>query len=172
MFVAVNRNDQEESCVPKKKKARELTDIAWIELLGSVHATESLEKVSQAIYNLVPPDIGEINIQENKVQGHYGNPVMFLTVRIEKRGPIRKLLTHLANTLSLPDKQQLGWEFPERIDTDNIFYLKVDKQKAYQGESVLTHGDNTILIKMKFRQYVKNSEQIAEKLLALGLIAA
>ena len=158
--------------MPKNKKSRELTDIAWIELVGSVHATESLEKVSQAVYNLFPPDIDNISIQENKVRGHYGNPVIFLTVRIEKRVTILKLLANLAATLNLADKQQLEWEFMERIDADNIFYLKVDKQKAYRGESVLAHGDNTILIKIKFRQYVKSSEKIAEKLLTLGLIEA
>jgi len=158
--------------LPKNKKPRELTDIAWIELLGSVHATESLEKVSQAIYNLFPPNIENINIQETKVRGYHGNPVIFLTLRIEKRATILKLLANLATTLNPADKQQLAWEFMERIDADNIFYLKVDKQKAYRGESVLAQGDNTILIKVKFRQFVKNSEKIAEKLSALGLIEA
>jgi len=50
--------------------------------------------------------------------------------------------------------------------------LKVDKQKAYLGETVLAQGDNTILIKIKFILYVKNSEKIFEKLADLGLIEA
>lgn len=154
------------------KKKRNLTEFAWIELAGSVHATENLEKVSTAFRNLLPPTINKIDIQQTALSGHHGNPVIFLTLRITKKGQIINLLTYLANRFSLMDKQELTSEFTERIDKDNIFYLKVDKQKSYLGETVLAQGDNTILIKIKFKLYVKNSEKIFEKLADLGLIEA
>lgn len=158
--------------MPHHKKKRNLTEIAWVELAGSVHATENLEKVSIAFRNLLPPTTNNIVIQQTALSGHHGNPVIFLTLRIEKKGQIFNLLTNFANKFSPTDKQELTSEFTKRIDKDNIFYMKVDKQKAYLGETVLAEGDNTILIKIKFKQYVKNSEKIREKLADLGLIEA
>jgi len=158
--------------LPHHNKKRSLTDIAWIELAGSVYATEDLEKVSNAFRNLLPPTMADVVLQQTVLSGYHGNPVIFLHFRIEKRTHIFNLLTNLASGFNPADKQQLAREFTERIDADNIFYMKVDKQKAYLGEPVLAQGDNTILIKIKFRQYVKNLGKISEKLAALGLIEA
>ncbi|MFQ6125364.1 MAG: RNA-binding domain-containing protein [Candidatus Heimdallarchaeota archaeon] len=158
--------------MPHHKKRRSLTEIVWVELAGSVHATENLEKVLAAFQNLLPPTIENTAIKQTAFSGHHGNPVIFLNLRIEKTDQIFNFLTNLVSRFSPMDKQKLTSEFIERIDKDNIFYMKVDKQKAYLDEAILAQGDNIILIKIKFKQYIKNFEKIKEKLADLGLIEA
>jgi len=153
-------------------KKSNLTDAAWIELTGSIHATENHEKVEIAFRNVLPPTMNNASFQQTVLRGHHGNPVIFMSIRIKKSADITNILNHIANSLDLIDKQDLAREFSTRIDSDNIFYLKVDKQQAYRGKLALVKGDNTILIKIKIRQYVKDPKQIAKKLADIGLIEA
>ena len=169
---SIRKNDREGSYMQHHKKKRSLTEIAWVEYEGSVHATEDFEKVSTAFRNLLPPTLNDVTLQQTELRGYHGNPVIFLNLRIENRDQIFKLMTHLSTIFNHAEKQKLAREVTQRIDPDNIFYLRVDKQKAYQGELIPAQGDNTILIKVKFRQYVKNSEKINKKLADLGLIEA
>ena len=153
-------------------KKSNLTDTAWVELTGSIHATENHEKVEMAFRNILPPTMDDISFQQTVLSGHHSNPVIFISLRINKSADITNILTHIANSLDLIDKQDLARDFSNRLDSDNIFYIKVDKQQAYRGKLALAQGDNTIIIKIKIRQYVKDPKQIAKKLADIGLIEA
>ncbi len=130
--------------------------IEWIEVESFSHATEDDEKVLDALACL--PDL---EFEEKKLEGHYGNPIKMYKAHIEDDGAIE-------NFLSLFDRIERNTleSIEERVDEKGRFHLRINKQRLYAGEYVVdSEGDVHITIKivtypLKRKKVIKNVKEI------------
>ncbi len=67
--------------------------IAYVDIRFCAHATEDLDKVMEAIHNILPNDqTEEIAFNKSVLEGHYGNPITFFEARIKDKETIRVLV--------------------------------------------------------------------------------
>ncbi|MFA5868661.1 MAG: RNA-binding domain-containing protein [Candidatus Bathyarchaeia archaeon] len=131
------------------------------------HATEDEEKVKQAVKRIARY---EHVFESQRLSGHYDDPITLLTSKTTKKTEATDLLANIVNKLSSIDRQTLLDELPNRIDPKGNLYLRLDKQKAFNGKIALQEND-PIRIKLKFqlphkadpavtiREYIINAEE-------------
>jgi RNA binding exosome subunit len=126
------------------------------------HATEDVSRVRQALdFFLSGAGILEGNklIEELSVEGHYGNPITILSVQLKKKTNCLGFARFVKERLSKEDAALLREEMPERLDDDQVFHLRFDKQAAYLQQVKLTHSSDAIVTKVKIETYPKNREK-------------
>lgn len=117
----------------------------------SVHATEDVEKVKQAVSNLFPSTrIEDIELKKDAVKGHYGNPIILFMMRTKKEDLIKALVEKLASALGPYDKERISEECQRFPDKSNL-YLRLDKQAAFKDELRLRR-DDPIHIRLHFKK--------------------
>jgi RNA binding exosome subunit len=135
----------------------------YVELRAFCYATEAEDRVQAAIQTLLPEDV---DLQRAESEGHFGDPIVIFSARLERAGEIRDVLDALAR---LPDDEyeQVLAELDERVDEDCNLYLTLDKQAAYEGEVRLGDG---ITIRGKVEAYpakqpsaVENAREMLEE---------
>ncbi len=117
-----------------------------LELTTSAHATEDLVKVKQALLNLIPREYREnLEIEEVKYEGHYGNPIVRLKVLVRGK-KANEIFNYIISNLSESDRNILKVTLKNRIDERGHLYLRVSKQDASQGKITLYEGDDVVRI--------------------------
>ncbi len=125
--------------------------IDYVDIRVSAHATEVLEKVERAVYNLFPVDrIEEIELEKDEIKGHYGNPITLLQTRIKNGEMIKAFVNRLTTGLSEFEKEAVLREANLHVEKTNL-YLRLDKQAAFEGEFSL-HRADPIHIRIHFRK--------------------
>lgn len=125
--------------------------VAYIDIRFSVHATEDLEKVKKAVYNLFPGDcVKEVTFKKNVLKGHYGNPIILFETRIKDLEMIRAFFEKLSTNLSKLDKETIFKKSNLFVEKSNL-YLRLDKQSALSGEFKLCKAD-PIHIRVHFKK--------------------
>jgi RNA binding exosome subunit len=125
--------------------------IGYVDVRFSVHATEDLERVKQAVYNLFPTTrIDDIELKKDAVKGHYGNPIILCMMRTKNEELIKTLVEKLASALDPYDKEKISEECQRFPDKSNL-YLRLDKQAAFNDELRLRR-DDPIHIRLHFRK--------------------
>ncbi|MFP4558171.1 MAG: RNA-binding domain-containing protein [Archaeoglobaceae archaeon] len=120
-----------------------------------VYSTESEEKVLQAFKNLFP---FEPQVEVMNVQGHYGNPMQFLKTEVTKKKEIKELWNFLMKKLA-EQKNALLNTIDEKLDENNVFHIRLSKQKAYYGQLEITEGGDNIKLKAKIVSYPARREK-------------
>ncbi len=113
------------------------------------HATEEEERVKRAVLNLLPEGVGE-PLEERRLSGYYGDPITMITLKIQKRKPSTEAFRNIFRRLSSIDRQALIEGAEDRVDHAGRLYIRLDKQRAYQGRAVLNEAD-PIKMKVRFR---------------------
>jgi len=121
--------------------------IKTAEITVFAYATEDEEKVKQAIKRIAPY---EHSFEEQSLSGHYDDPITLIMSKISRRKEAADLLSNIVNKLSSLDRQTLLDELPNRVDPHGNLYLRLDKQKAFNGRMTL-HENDPIRIKFKFQ---------------------
>jgi RNA binding exosome subunit len=141
--------------------------IAYVDIRFFAHATEDLEKVVEAVQNLLPRDgIEEIAFNKSNLEGHYGNPITLFEAKIKDKETIRTLVESLSSNLSSLDKEELGREINRYIEEGSL-YLRLDKQAALQGKIRLVTSD-PIHIRIRFRK--SKIEDIIDTCREIGML--
>lgn len=122
-----------------KAKAAEVSVFAY--------ATEDESKVIDAALNVVGREFVDSSPKIEKLTGHYNDPMLSITFKVTDN--IEEMLKKLFKRLSTISANRLIEEARERIDSAGNLYLRLDKQKAYQGTLVLNESD-PIRIKIRF----------------------
>jgi len=123
--------------------------IAFIEVRALSHATEDPEKVGIAIKNILPDEVrDEVQLNQERLEGHFGNPITLLKARVNKKSTIRKLVETLHLRLPQEERELLLSDLEQRIDKEGNLYLRLDKQAAYRGEMRLGSSD---VIRLQFK---------------------
>jgi len=115
--------------------------IGYIDIRVFVHATEDVDKVLNAVRNILPPELMDvITFKKTNLTGHYGNPIVLFETRIKEKNDVQAVFDKLSLGLSTLDKELLNSEITQHLDKANL-YIRLDKQSAYLNELKLSSGD-------------------------------
>jgi RNA binding exosome subunit len=140
---------------PRLKKA-----ILYVEISFFVHATENLQKTLKAVRYLLPlQERNEVSFTTENLWGHNKNPILLGKTIIKKTQIIGAFIESLYRKLDRLDKDELVREFHRRLDENKTFFLRLDKQKAYEKRIKLGNID-PILIKIKLNFFPNTFTEI------------
>lgn len=131
------------------------------------HATESLQKVKEALLNLFDIDVAvlpeELNIEEARVYGGYGNDIIILKSTISSDALSAQIFNNLTTRVSLEDKVSLYHNFERQTDGKRSVFLRFNKQAAYQGIPMFASED-PIMVQIHFDLGFTRKKELAAKL--------
>ncbi len=139
--------------------------VHWIEARAYCHATEDEARVAQALDAACPA--GE-SVRES-LEGHYGNPLVRLTRRIEEGKAIRSVWDRWT-AAGLPER--IARDLESRVDDDGVLHFRIDKQAAYFEKLTLAQDTDPIDVRLKLMAFPAKPEvarQLARSVLAGGL---
>jgi RNA binding exosome subunit len=89
-----------------------------------------------------------------KLKGHYDDPILMLKTIINDKNAASTIFRNIIKKMPLIGKKEILEEVENRLDRVGNFYLRLDKQKAFEGKIVLKDVDP---IRMKF--FLKKSKK-------------
>lgn len=125
----------------------------YVELRTFAYATEDEARVERALRTFLPP---ETPIDRQESEGHTGDRIVVLVVRLERADEIRTVLDRVAE---LEDYAAFVDELEERVDDDCSLYVQFDKQAAYRGRIAPGAG---IMLRAKVEAYPARRETAIE----------
>ena len=126
--------------------------IAFIDIRVFAHATEDLEKVMDAVHNILPTEfVDSVTFKKANLSGHHGNPVVLLRTRIKEKRIALATFEKLSSGLSIFEKDRLSREIMQHLEKGNL-YMRLDKQAAYHNEFKLNEIDS-IHLRVHFRRH-------------------
>jgi RNA binding exosome subunit len=141
--------------------------VAYIDIRFCAHATEDLEKVTQAIKNILPLDhVEKIKFRQRIVDGHYGNPITFFETRIKDKEILKAIIENISVNLNSYDKKELKRKIDRCFEKGNL-YIRLDKQAAFTGKIKFVISD-PIRIRIKFKE--KNLDEIINVCQKFGML--
>jgi len=130
----------------------------WIKVKAVCYATEDENRICETMYALTGADdeSAVVDISE----GIHGNPITVIDVSLTHSKEFERLFKNLGDDImsSLLDG------LDDRIDDDDTFYMRIDKQKAVQGIYEISHTGDVISITGKVAAHPAKKE-IAVKVL-------
>lgn len=141
--------------------------IGYIDIRVFAHATEDLDKVLNAVHNILPSELVDtVSFKRTNLTGHHGNPIILLEARIKEKSVIQAIFERLCKGLSPVDKEVLSSEIEQRLDRGNL-YIRLDKQSAYLNELKLSSTD-PIHFRIHFQKH--SQEEIVGVCKKFGLL--
>ncbi len=135
----------------------------YLDLRTFCYDTESEDRVLSALDRFLPPrdeDDDEIKtgyeVEKSEAEGHYGNTITVFETRLELADEIRYVMNSVRTAESF---SRVLKEIEDRIDDDCSFYVRFDKQAAYEGEIRLGDG---ITLRGKVEAYPAKKENAVE----------
>ena len=136
----------------------------YIDLRTFCYATEDQERVAEALRHFLPEEF-ELDRAENT--GHHGDRIIILSTRVENADEMRVVLDRLAELESI---DRVLEELDERVDDNCSFFLRLDKQAAFNGKVRLGEG---ITLRAKVEAYpAKHEKAVANAREAIQLASA
>jgi len=130
--------------------------VRTIEAAVFVHETEDEQKIESSIQNLMPDAL----IQKEALQGHYGNVIKKINLKVE--GPrTDEKLTYLLSKIGVFEKGDTFSKIMEGMDHNKI-YIRIDKQELVKN-LIKLDGDNQIKIIITFYSERDAKEYLAEQ---------
>ncbi|WP_254841254.1 RNA-binding protein [Natronomonas marina] len=125
----------------------------YVDLRTFCYATEDEKRVEAALRTFLPEDA---EIERQETEGHNGDRILVLSVRLERADEVRHVLSRLAE---IDDFEGLLAELDQRIDDNCAFFLGLDKQAAYKGTVELGDG---LMLRGKVEAYPADRERAIE----------
>jgi RNA binding exosome subunit len=125
----------------------------YVDVRTFAYATEDEKRVEQALRHFLP---GDVEVERTGSEGHHGDRIDILSARIENADSVRYALSRLAN---LPDLGGLVDELDDRVTEHTEFFLHLDKQAAFRGETARGEG---ITFRAKVEAYPAKREKAVE----------
>ncbi|MFA5860660.1 MAG: RNA-binding domain-containing protein, partial [Candidatus Thermoplasmatota archaeon] len=136
-----------------------------LSLRAFAHETEDVEKVRQALRNAA--HVTSVPIEETVADGSHGNRIRILEATVKSAAAERALFRALERD-EPGTAARLSKEAPDRLDDHLNFFLRLDKQAAFQGRFVLAKDDDAITARAKARSFpAKGEDPRLQVLLAL-----
>jgi hypothetical protein len=136
----------------------------YVDLRTFCYSTEDEKRVEAALRTFLPEDT---EVAREVTEGHSGDRILVLSVRLERADDVRHVLATLTE---LGDFDRLLDELEDRIDDNCAFYIGLDKQAAYKGAVELGDG---LMLRGKVEAYpAKKARAIETATEALEELAA
>ena len=116
------------------------------------HATEDINKVRNALKNILPDEIKNAinNLNVTTVKGHYGNEINILDLTLSKNDSY-SLLKNILCKLEETERNILLASLSSRSDVKRShLYVRLSKQDAYLGKLKLLDGSDVIKLVITF----------------------
>jgi len=140
--------------------------IGYIDIRVFAHATEEVDKVLNAVHNILSPELIDIiAFKKTNLTGHHGNPIILFETRIKEKNAAQTVFEKLSLGLSTLDKELLNSEIKQHLDKGNL-YVRLDKQSAYLNELKLSSADS-IHFRIHFQK--SNPDEITSLCRRLGM---
>jgi RNA-binding protein len=139
----------------------------WLRLRAACHPTEDVRKVAAAMRHVAGLDVDPFQalLKETPLESHHGGTVTLLEAVIDRS---RDLRAALQRVLDLPGaREELAASLESRTDEDGIFYVRLDKQEAYQGRLALTRGEDAVQLRLKTEHYPATRQAAMAQLAAM-----
>ena len=134
-----------------------ITDMAsafhWIKIKAVCYATEDEDRIHDTMVQLIGTDdeeVFDIDISE----GLHGNPITVIDANLTHSKECERLFRNLGNDVLSGILDGLE----DRIDDDDTFYVRLDKQKAVQGTYEISHSGDVISITGKVAAHPARKE--------------
>jgi hypothetical protein len=122
----------------------------WVRVQTFCYATERQDLIEDTLKEL----LGDIEFEEEITESEHGNTMMILETRITKQREFNELFSKLGKEII----DSLLEEVEDRVDEDDMFYLRLDKQKAVQGIYEIAHHGDVISIFGKVQAHPAKKE--------------
>ncbi|WP_281162807.1 RNA-binding protein [Methanomethylovorans hollandica] len=93
-----------------------------------------------------------------EAEGHYGNPITIFSIQLTRKHDTMAFSKFVHNNMTSEDLETLQSEMPDRLDDEQVFHLRFDKQEAYMGRVKIVSSSDAITAKVKIETYPKNRE--------------
>jgi len=135
--------------------------IHYVTLRAIAHATEDIFRVQKALTFFVSSTSVQDRelVEELQSEGHHGNPITILSLQVKRKVDCLCFASFVREHFLEEDATRLRKEMPERLDNDQVFHLRFDKQAAYLQKVKLTDSSNAITVKVKIKTYPKSREK-------------
>lgn len=137
----------------------------YLQLRAFAHETEDVEKVLQALRNVASG--GHLEVTRSAAEGGHGNRILILEGEVKSAAAQRALFASLSRD-DPAGAGRLREELPRRVDENLNFYLRLDKQDAFEGRMRVTASDDAVTVRAKLRSFRKGPEASAEAVQALS----
>lgn len=125
----------------------------YVDLRTFCYATEDEKRVEAALRTFLPE---ETELERDVTEGHNGDRIVILSVRLERADDVRYVLSRLTE---LGEFDRLLEELDTRIDDNCAFYIGLDKQAAYNGGVALGEG---LMLRGKVEAYPAKKARAVE----------
>ena len=122
----------------------------YIDLRTFCYATEDEKRVEDALRHFLPE---EFELDRVTNTGHHGDRIVVLSARVENADGMRVVLDRLAELDSI---DRVLEELDDRVDDNCSFFLRLDKQAAFNGLVRLGEG---ITLRAKVEAYPAKHEK-------------
>jgi len=122
----------------------------WLRVQTFCYATEKQDLIEDTMKEL----LGDIEFEEEITESEHGNTMMILETRMTKQ----REFIHVFASLGDDILNYILDDIENRIDDDDIFYLRLDKQKAVQGVYEVAHHGDVISIFGKIQAHPAKKE--------------
>ena len=140
--------------------------IHYITLRASAHSTEDKTRVRDALdfFLLNSADKSakskkDAVVDSITVQGHYTNPITIFSTQISRKSDCLAFVRFIRDNMQPGDLDKLRTELSERLDDDQVFHLRFDKQAAYLDEVKLSSSSDSIDSRIKIETYPRNRQE-------------
>ncbi len=140
-----------------------LASRVWVECFQ--YPTEDPEKVSKAIETVS----GEPATSKKEYESVHGPKFWLLSFETGKQAGIRKVLENILLGLSEEEIAQIKETLEERISSDGVLHIRLDKQLASQGKICLGKGGDVVKVRIKLAAYPASRENLLKA--AEGLLS-
>ena len=141
--------------------------VAYVDVRFCAYATEDLDRVMEAVQNILPSDrIEDITFDKRNLEGHYGNPITFFDARIKDKETVRALVENISANLSSWDKEDLDRTMNRCVEKGSLF-IRLDKQAALKGKIKFATSD-PIRIRIRFRK--NKTEDVTKICREIGIL--
>lgn len=135
----------------------------YVDLRAFSYVTEDEHRVGDALALFLPE---AFDVDRVESEGHYGDPIVVLSARVESGQALDAVLDSLA-TLPSSARERVADELDERVDEDCSFYLSFDKQAAANGAVQLGEG---IAFRAKVESYPADRDRAIEAIESAGVL--
>ena len=126
------------------------TTFHWLRVQTFCYATERQDLIEDTMKEL----LGDIEFEEEITESEHGNTMMILETRVTKQRDFVHIFASLGNEIL----DYILEDMDNRVDEDDVFYLRLDKQKAVQGEYKVAHHGDVISIFGKIQAHPAKKE--------------
>ncbi len=127
--------------------------IRWILVRAYCQATEDETRVRAALYAVASGGAPS----RDALTGQFGNPVLVLSLRLERAEDLRATWRRWAEAGILSG---LAADLDARVDEDAVLHFRLDKQRASEGTIALRGDADTIDVQVKVKAYPAKRDEI------------